>query len=53
MCLSPIVCPKINNPTDEEVNRYHSLYLQETQRIYEQYKNAYNWHQPDRPLIFK
>jgi hypothetical protein len=50
---SPIVCPKMANPSDEEVDRYHNLYLQATQRIYEQYKNTYNWHQPDRPLVLK
>lgn len=47
----PILVPKVENPSPELINDYHEQYLRETRRIYDQYKNAYNWQ--DRQLLFK
>lgn len=47
----PIIVPKVENPSPELINDYHEQYLRETRRIYDQYKNAYNWQ--DRKLVFK
>ena len=47
----PILCPKVEKPSTELINEYHELYLRETRRIYDTYKNTYEWQ--SRPLIFK
>ena len=47
----PIPCPKVDAPSPELVNEYHDLYLRETKRIYDKYRNCYGW--DDRPLVFK
>ncbi|KAI8921462.1 diacylglycerol acyltransferase [Entophlyctis helioformis] len=38
---NPIDCPKIPNPTREETAKYHKLYLEELQRVYDTYKDVY------------
>ena len=48
---TPIPCPKVDEPSPELVNEYHDLYLRETRRIYEKYRNTYGW--KDKPLVFK
>jgi 2-acylglycerol O-acyltransferase 2 len=48
---TPIPCPQVDEPSPELVNEYHDLYLRETRRIYEKYRNAYGW--KDKPLVFK
>ena len=56
----PIPVPKISSaggsattgePSAELVNEYHDLYLRETRRIYDKYKNCYGW--KHKPLVFK
>ena len=47
----PIPCPTVDAPSPELVNEYHDLYLRETKRIYDKYRNCYGW--DDRPLVFK
>lgn len=55
----PIPVPKVNSssngsssePSAELVNEYHDLYLRETRRIYDKYKNCYGWQ--NKPLVFK
>jgi 2-acylglycerol O-acyltransferase 2 len=47
----PIPCPKVDAPSPELVNEYHDVYLRETKRIYDKYRNCYGW--DDRPLVFK
>ena len=57
----PIPVPKVNSssgagtassePSAELVNEYHDLYLRETRRIYDKYKNCYGWQH--KPLVFK
>jgi 2-acylglycerol O-acyltransferase 2 len=46
----PLQCPKVINPTAELVNEYHMLYLKETKRIYQKYRNTYSWQ--EKPLQF-
>lgn len=48
---TPLPFPKVADPSPELVNEYHDLYLRETRRIYEKYRNAYGWQ--DKALIFK
>lgn len=38
----PIELPKIANPSREEVERYHKLYVQGLQEIYDTYKDQYD-----------
>ena len=53
----PIPVPKVSGadassePSAELVNEYHDLYLRETRRIYDKYKNCYGWQH--KPLVFK
>lgn len=49
----PISCPKMDKsePSAEMINEYHELYLRETRRIYDTYKNTYNWE--TKNLIFR
>ncbi|KAI8924669.1 diacylglycerol acyltransferase [Entophlyctis helioformis] len=42
---TPIDCPKIDDPTDEQVREYHQKYLDGLQRIYDEHKDTYA---PDR-----
>ncbi|ORX86660.1 diacylglycerol acyltransferase [Anaeromyces robustus] len=37
----PIDCPKIENPTDEDIQKYLDLYIAELQRIWEENKDKY------------
>jgi acyl-CoA synthetase (AMP-forming)/AMP-acid ligase II/1-acyl-sn-glycerol-3-phosphate acyltransferase len=39
----PIIVPKVENPSAELVHEYHEKYLLEMRRIYDTYKNTYNW----------
>jgi hypothetical protein len=43
-------CPKIENPTQEEIDKYHGLFLKGYERVFEQHKNAYGW--GDKTLKF-
>jgi acyl carrier protein len=47
----PLLLPKVTHPTPELINDYHEQYLRETRRLYDKYKNTYNWQ--ERKLIFK
>jgi acyl carrier protein/1-acyl-sn-glycerol-3-phosphate acyltransferase len=47
----PLLLPKVVHPTPELINDYHEQYLRETRRLYDKYKNTYNWQQ--RKLVFK
>jgi 2-acylglycerol O-acyltransferase 2 len=38
----PIDVPKIEHPTDEDVNKFHQMYIDELQRLYETYKDVYH-----------
>jgi len=37
----PIDCPKIENPTDEDIQKYLDLYIAELQRIWDENKDKY------------
>jgi diacylglycerol O-acyltransferase 2-like protein 6 len=39
---SPIILPKIPNPTTDEIVKYHSLFIGEIERLFEEYKGAYD-----------
>ncbi|CAD7923662.1 unnamed protein product [Amoebophrya sp. A120] len=45
---NPIDCPLVENPTQEEVDRYHDLYVQELKRIYEDWRPVYEEEKKDR-----
>jgi 2-acylglycerol O-acyltransferase 2 len=37
----PIKCPKIEEPSEEDIKKYHAIYLVEIERIYEAYKKDF------------
>lgn len=39
----PIQVPKIVNPSDEDIDKYHQLYIQGIVDIYEQHKVEYGF----------
>ena len=44
MCLgNPIVCPQIDEPTQQDIDTYHSMMLQSYTELFEQHKTAYGW----------
>ena len=38
---SPIKIPKIENPSEEEVEKYHDLFIKAISKLYEEHKNEY------------
>eukprot|EP00804_Cyclotella_cryptica_P011873 CCRYP_004381-RA/>CCRYP_004381-RA protein AED:0.20 eAED:0.20 QI:196/1/1/1/1/1/2/1250/374 len=51
VCLGePIECPKIENPTQEEIDKFHGLLLKGYENVFEQHKKAYGW--GDKTLQF-
>jgi len=47
----PIYCPQVVDPSVELINEYHTTYLKEMRRIYDRYKNVYQWQ--DKKLVFQ
>ncbi len=47
----PIILPKVDKPSAELINEYHELFLREIRRLYDTYKNTYDWQ--DHKLVFK
>jgi len=44
MCMGePISCPKIENPSQEDVNKYHDLLVKGYEEVFERHKEAYGW----------
>jgi len=43
----PIACPKIQNPTQEDVDMYHAKYCEELQRIHDKYRKEYCTHREE------
>eukprot|EP00980_Cylindrotheca_fusiformis_P014440 scaffold3854_cov95-Cylindrotheca_fusiformis.AAC.2 len=51
MCLGePVECPKIAEPTQEDIDKYHKQLLDNYRALFEQHKEAYGW--GDRELQF-
>ena len=51
VCMGdPIKCPKIENPTQEEIDKYHGLSMTGYEQVFEQHKKAYGW--GDKTLQF-
>jgi len=38
----PIPVPKIDNPTQDEISKYHAIYVQGLRDLYDQYKDEYD-----------
>ncbi|KAJ3029769.1 UNVERIFIED_CONTAM: Diacylglycerol O-acyltransferase 2 [Siphonaria sp. JEL0065] len=36
---APILCPKVDKPTDEQVQKYHALYVDALERLYHDHKD--------------
>jgi len=44
LCLGePIVCPKMADPTKDDVNQYHAQMVAGFQQVFDQHKGAYGW----------
>jgi hypothetical protein len=44
ICMGdPIKCPKVENPTQEEIDKYHGLLVKGYEKVFEQHKKAYSW----------
>jgi hypothetical protein len=39
----PIPCPRVRDPSPELVNEYHELYMKETRRIFNKFRNVMGW----------
>jgi 1-acyl-sn-glycerol-3-phosphate acyltransferase len=51
VCLGePVVCPRIQDPTKEQVDKYHQQLLDSYQQLFDKHKAAYGW--DDKKLIF-
>jgi hypothetical protein len=51
VCLGePVLCPQIDEPTNEEINKYHQQMLDSFKQVFDQHKGAYGW--PDKKLKF-
>ena len=46
---SPIPVPKIENPTNEEVQEYHAKYIVALQKLYDEFNPEYG--NPDLKLV--
>jgi 2-acylglycerol O-acyltransferase 2 len=40
----PIIIPKINNPTNEDIDKYHSIYINTLQELFDKYKSKTKSH---------
>jgi 2-acylglycerol O-acyltransferase 2 len=49
-CGEPIQCPKIEEPTQQEIDKYHGLLMKGYQQVFNQHKEAYGW--GDKTLQF-
>jgi hypothetical protein len=39
----PVVCPRVDEPTQEQVDKYHQLLLDSYAQLFEKHKGAYGW----------
>ena len=51
VCLGdPIVCPKVDEPTQEQIDEYHRKMLEGYRKVFDTHKAAYGWE--DKKLLF-
>ena len=51
MCLGePVRCPKIDDPTQADIDKYHQQLLDNYKEVFEKHKEAYGW--GDKELQF-
>jgi hypothetical protein len=44
LCLGePIDCPRIAEPSNDDVDQYHAQMVAGFQRVFDQHKEAYGW----------
>jgi len=44
VCLGePIVCPQIDEPTNQDISKYHKLMLKGFEAVFDKHKEAYGW----------
>jgi Diacylglycerol acyltransferase len=44
VCLGePVICPRMDNPTQDEIEKYHEQLLLAYQELFEKHKAAYGW----------
>ncbi|XP_050440927.1 2-acylglycerol O-acyltransferase 2-A-like [Adelges cooleyi] len=47
----PIDLPKISNPTKEEIDKYHKMYVTELTKLFEEHKNKYSTYPEEMNLV--
>jgi 1-acyl-sn-glycerol-3-phosphate acyltransferase len=51
VCLGePVMCPRVQDPTKEQIDKYHQQLLESYQQLFDKHKAAYGW--GDRKLKF-
>jgi diacylglycerol O-acyltransferase 2 len=48
---TPIEVPKVENPSQEDIDKFHALFVERLVALFDKYKAAYGW--PDKKLIIK
>ena len=39
----PVICPKIESPTQADIDKYHGLLLDAYKEVFDAHKEAYGW----------
>ncbi|XP_050440926.1 2-acylglycerol O-acyltransferase 2-like [Adelges cooleyi] len=47
----PIDVPKISNPTTEEINKYHEIYVTELKKLFDEHKTKYSTYPEEMNMI--
>ena len=48
---APIIVPKIEEPTIEQINHYHAIFVNNLEQLFDRYKGLYGW--SEKKLIIK
>lgn len=51
VCGRPIVVPRVEDPSKEQIDKYHAIFVDELQKLFEKYKGLYGWE--NKKLVIK
>lgn len=52
VCMGePIMCPQIDEPTAEDITKYHQLMLDSYQQLFDKHKAAYGWEHKSLKIV--